>query len=442
MKRKFLFCLVAIICCFVSFGLVACGNNQDQKEPEVLYSVRFFDYDGTQLGVPTSESDPTMIYTQKVKHGQSATAPVVHEREGYEFRGWSKDYTNITTNIDIYAQYTQVFEVRFLDGETIYATAYVRYGQNAEVPATNPSRFGFRFDHWEGNYTNVTADTIVTAVFVKQFQVKFVDYDGTVISIQDVDINSSAAAPVVPTRDGYAFDHWDTDFLSVTEDLVVTAVYRDYFVVNFVDYNQTVLKTEKVVYGADATAPDMTSQGIYVDFNSTIKQGYQFKEWNGEYTHVDKDLTIKAVYEAVKTPIVYVKSETIKNGSSQFVNVSVYIVSGEEFAGLDLDLTYDTELQLDEKNISVKGIFNTQNRYSINLNTTSREVEFSWVYSSIDGCSLENNYSKVLELEFEVDDFISTGSHAVNVLSSSNYVQNGIKLTPLIISGAVVVEEV
>ena len=58
------------------------------------------------------------------------------------------------------------------------------------------------------------------------FTVTFVDWDGAVLSTQTVGYGGSAAAPEVPGREGYTFIGWDTDFSFVTTDLTVTALYE------------------------------------------------------------------------------------------------------------------------------------------------------------------------------------------------------------------------
>jgi uncharacterized repeat protein (TIGR02543 family) len=49
--------------------------------------------------------DNTVLDTQKVKEGSVATAPKNPTREGYDFLGWNKEYTNITEDIEITATY-------------------------------------------------------------------------------------------------------------------------------------------------------------------------------------------------------------------------------------------------------------------------------------------------------------------------------------------------
>ena len=57
------------------------------------YTVRFLDWDNS------------VISTQTVTRGGSATPPPYPTRNGYINIGWNRDYTNVTGNIDIVAQY-------------------------------------------------------------------------------------------------------------------------------------------------------------------------------------------------------------------------------------------------------------------------------------------------------------------------------------------------
>ncbi len=61
----------------------------------VLYTVTFKDWDGS------------VLKTQTVASGGSATPPPNPTRDGYTFSGWSENYTNVTADVDIIAQYTQ-----------------------------------------------------------------------------------------------------------------------------------------------------------------------------------------------------------------------------------------------------------------------------------------------------------------------------------------------
>ncbi len=59
----------------------------------------------------------------------------------------------------------------------------------------------------------------------KQFTVSFIDYDGAEISSQQVSCFNSATPPENPTRDGYVFIGWDGNYEDVTEDREIKASY-------------------------------------------------------------------------------------------------------------------------------------------------------------------------------------------------------------------------
>ncbi|MBO6061588.1 MAG: InlB B-repeat-containing protein, partial [Clostridia bacterium] len=56
--------------------------------------------------------------------------------------------------------------------------------------------------------------------------VNFYDWDGTLLSTQQVEDGAAAVAPEDPVREGYNFLGWDADFSCVTGDLNVTALYE------------------------------------------------------------------------------------------------------------------------------------------------------------------------------------------------------------------------
>lgn len=61
--------------------------------PLPKYIVTFKDWDGT------------ILKTEEVEEGKSATAPSNLSREGYEFVGWDKTFSNITSDLTVTAQY-------------------------------------------------------------------------------------------------------------------------------------------------------------------------------------------------------------------------------------------------------------------------------------------------------------------------------------------------
>ena len=191
------------------------------------YTVRFVDYDGTELSV------------QAVLHGEAAELPASPAREGYTFVGWSGDVSAVTGDMTVTALYAvKTCTVFFTDWDgTVLKTQEVSYGEDAEAPQA-PSREGYTFTGWSGDYTNVTESRILMAQYERlSFTVRFVDYDGTELSSQSVFWGEAAAAPEAPAREGYTFTGWDADFSNIRKDLTVTAQYR--FVLSFADVSET-----------------------------------------------------------------------------------------------------------------------------------------------------------------------------------------------------------
>lgn len=87
----------------------------------------------------------------------------------------------------------------------------------------------------------------ITVEAPKSFDVTFKDWDGTVLGTDVVKWGEAANAPKNPSRDGWQFAGWDTDFSSVTSDLVVTALYRINTLVDRVTEKPQVMRALKVL---------------------------------------------------------------------------------------------------------------------------------------------------------------------------------------------------
>ena len=241
------------------------------------YTIRFVDWNDQELKSET------------VEYGKSATAPADPSREGYTFTGWDKEFTNIQSDLIIRAQYAaNTFTVRFVDwNDQELKSETVEYGKSATAPV-DPSREGYTFTGWDKEFTNIQSDLTVKAQYaIQTFVVKFVDWDDKELKSDTVEYGKSAIAPADPSREGYNFKGWDKEFTNVQSDLTVKARYTiQTFTVKFVDWDDKELKSETVEYGKSATAPTDPS-----------REGYTFKGWDKEFTNVQSDLVVKAVYE-------------------------------------------------------------------------------------------------------------------------------------------------
>ncbi len=255
----------------------------------VTYTVRFKDYDGTVL--KTQEN---------VEYNTSATAPDDPTREGYTFTGWDKTFTNITANTEVTAQYAiNKYTVTFkdYDGSVLKTQENVEYNTSATAP-DDPTREGYTFTGWDKTFTNITANTEVTAQYaINKYTVTFKDYNGTVLKTQEnVEYKKSAIAPAEPTRDGYTFTGWDKAFTEITADTTITATYSiNSYTVTWTNYDDTVLKTDTVDYGE---TPAYT--GATPTKPADAQYTYTFVGWTPEINTVTGDVTYKATYTNAK----------------------------------------------------------------------------------------------------------------------------------------------
>ncbi len=192
------------------------------------------------------DDNGAVIDTQQVEYGSSATAPKSPEKAPtqqytYTFYKWDTDFTKITKDTTVTAIYKATankYTVTFADDNgTVIDTQSVEYGSSAKAPA-NPQKpstpqYTYTFDKWDVDYTYITSDITVKAVYkstINSYTVKFVNDDGAVLSTQQVEYGKSAIAPEAPVKDSdgqyeYTFEKWDKDYSTVTENIVVTAIY-------------------------------------------------------------------------------------------------------------------------------------------------------------------------------------------------------------------------
>lgn len=143
-----------------------------------------------------------------------------------------------------------------------------------------------------------TVSDTVTAVPPRT--VKFIDYDGAILSEQQVDYGSAAQLPPDPERKGYYFQRWDQSCDVVTEDMTIQALYKIItYTVEFRDAGAQLIKSEDVDYDNPANPPESTSLTPPVE-------GYSFVGWAisaesagsaCDLDHVDSNMTARAVFK-------------------------------------------------------------------------------------------------------------------------------------------------
>lgn len=255
------------------------------------FTVTFYNYAGG-----------TVINTQTVKKGQAAVAPVEPTRTGYTFNSWDKSFDNITEDTVVNGTWDIIkLTVTFTDGQgNILKTQEVNYGGSATEP-THPTRTEYNFNGWDKSFTNVTTNLTVNAKWkIKTFSVKFYDYNGgTVLKSQTVNYGEAATAPANPTREGYNFLGWDKAFDNIIaatnvygtwEEIPVTGpdlgtIWRTH--VKATDPNTTDRKIRETL----ATWP--YADVLYLDGGAYVDEKFPtaYDEGSDSYTFTDEQLS-------------------------------------------------------------------------------------------------------------------------------------------------------
>lgn len=189
-----------------------------------------------------------------VTHGDTVTAPEVPEKDGKTFSKWDKDFSKVTSDLTINAVYdVDTFTVTFKDGEKVLETQTVEYEAAATAPDTarlSPPE-GMHFAKWDKDFSKVTEDIEVSAVYeLNEYTVIFKNGE-TVISIQPVKHGFAATAPNVYDTATKKFVGWDESFDNVTSDLIVNAKFETKkFTLTFINFDGTTVYTAEVEHGA------------------------------------------------------------------------------------------------------------------------------------------------------------------------------------------------
>ena len=71
--------------------------------------------------------------------------------------------------------------------------------------------------------------------------------DGTVLKTEYVEYGGSVTPPEPLEHYGYEFSHWDGDYSNITDDIIINAVYTDADAVESISVDQKAGKTFKTI---------------------------------------------------------------------------------------------------------------------------------------------------------------------------------------------------
>ena len=189
-----------------------------------------------------------------VPHGSAVTAPEVPKKDGKTFKKWDKGFSTVTSDLTINAVYdVDTFMVTFKDGEKVLETQTVEYEAAATAPDTarlSPPE-GMHFAKWDKDFSKVTEDIEVSAVYELNVYTVIFKNGETTLKTEMVKHGFAATAPNVFDTATKKFVGWDKSFDNVTSDLIVNAKFETKkFTLTFINFDGTSVYTAEVEYGA------------------------------------------------------------------------------------------------------------------------------------------------------------------------------------------------
>ncbi len=135
---------------------------------------------------------------------------------------------------------------------------------------------------------------------LKDYTVKFVDYDDSIISERIYNANENIIIPSNPVRESdetynYKFAGWDKEVTSVKGNVDYKAVYEPSYIdytVRFLNEDGSVITEATYHYGEDVVVPADPAKAADETYT------YTFAGWDKEVTSVKGNTDYKAVYES------------------------------------------------------------------------------------------------------------------------------------------------
>ena len=292
---------------------------------QVYHSVTFVDYDGTVLSV------------QSVAHGSAAIEPTAPEREGYAFIGWDKDFSNVTEDMTVTAQYSaNSYSITYtINGEEYTAQTY-EFGAAVSAPEyTVPE--GHTFSGWNIPETMPAENLVLDAALtVNSYSITYT-INGAEYTAQTYEFGAVVSAPEYTVPEGHTFSGWDIPETMPAENLVLDAAltvnsYSITYTINGAEYT-----AQTYEFGAVVSAPEYT-----------VPEGHTFSGWDIPETMPAENLVLDAALTVNSYTITYtINGEEYTAQTYEFgavVSAPEYTVpEGHTFSGWDIPETMPAE---------------------------------------------------------------------------------------------------
>ena len=347
------------------------------------------------------------LTTQQIESGKAAVAPAAPEKDGYRFIGWDKDFSNVTADMEVTAQYSEIgakvkYQIiyQYTDG-TVAAQPWVaefEKGVTYENTITSPQLEGFSVDQSTVTFSGkVETDQIITVTYTgtaTTYTVKHLlqNTDGktyTEDASETID-GTTGTTTVAAARAYKGFTSQEVSQAKVNADgsTVVEIKYdRNSYRLTWNTDGGSYVEPSDILYGASITLP-----------KEPTKLGYTFKGWaNCPATMPAEDTTVTAKWEintraayriiywqeSLETPGTYEMAKN-KNGEADIVagtdvvgkNIS-YSVEKNRYEGFEPAVEKNKgDIQVTADGLAVKNIYYNRKTYTIKFYVSQRRDYF------------------------------------------------------------------
>lgn len=330
-----------------------------------------------------------------VRHGDTVTAPEVSEKYGKTFIGWDKKFDNVTSDLTINAVYdVDTFKVTFKDGEKVLETQTVEYEAAATAPDTarlSPPE-GMHFAKWDKDFSKVTEDIEVSAVYeLNEYTVTFKNGE-TMIKNERVKHGFAATAPNVFDTPTEKFVGWDKPFDNVTSDLIVNAKFETKkFTLTFINFDGTTVYTAEVEYGASIDSHFETAVNA-VEYDDILDYDGWYKADGTRIDELDlptmpaENFTLTLKLRLLDSAIGDFKVNTPADFTFTESNSAKFTVTPNEGTALHAGVTYKYIWTINKDNVIYKTEETTESSLTLQNLAAGEYLATVKIVASKEGC--------------------------------------------------------
>lgn len=343
-----------------------------------------------------------------VPHGSAVTAPEVPEKDGKTFSKWDKDFSKVTSDLTINAVYdVNTFKVTFKDGEKVLETQTVEYEAAATAPDTarlSPPE-GMHFAKWDKDFSKVTEDIEVSAVYEINFYTVIFKNGETTLKIDKVKHGDSATPPNNPPDTPTAkFVGWDKSFDNVTSDLIVNAkLEKRKYTLTFINFDGTTVYTAEVEYGASIDSHFETADSAatyddtildYVGWYDNSDTGKTIIDDFSELKMPTRDLTYVLKLRLMDSAIGEFKVNTPADFTFTESNTAEFTVTPNEGTTLHAGVTYKYIWTINKDNVFYKTEETTESSLTLQNLAAGEYLANVKIVAAVEGCgSVEKEFT-------------------------------------------------